>query len=153
MSNGISNKKQCRKREYFSQFAAFALKFYLFEPLKCPNGIRGRGFEIGNVRRFKAHSSVISAFFQRIRPNKAGCLICFGGLTAVVVCTCKMNVLQKSAVIFKGIKIDPEVMDPEEVEMLEDLVMAAVNEAMTQCEETTAREMNKITGGMKGLPF
>ena len=37
--------------------------------------------------------------------------------------------------------------------MLTDLILAAVNEAMTQCEETTAREMQKITGGMQGLPF
>ena len=36
--------------------------------------------------------------------------------------------------------------------MLSDLIMAAVNEAMTQCEETTNREMQKLTGGMN-LPF
>ena len=54
---------------------------------------------------------------------------------------------------FQSIEINPEVVDPEDVEMLSDLVMAAVNEAMTQCEETTAREMQKITGGMQGLPF
>ena len=65
-----------------------------------------------------------------------------GAVTAVV-----------SGKLLKSIKINPEVVDADDVEMLEDLVMAAVNEAMTQCEETTAREMNKITGGMKGLPF
>ena len=53
----------------------------------------------------------------------------------------------------KKLEIAPEVVDPEDVEMLSDLIMAAVNEAMTQCEETTAREMQKITGGMQGLPF
>ena len=52
-----------------------------------------------------------------------------------------------------SLTVKPEVVDPEDVEMLSDLVMAAVNEAMTQCEETTAREMQKITGGMQGLPF
>ncbi|MBQ1271839.1 MAG: YbaB/EbfC family nucleoid-associated protein [Clostridia bacterium] len=66
-----------------------------------------------------------------------------GGAVTAVVC----------GKLLKSIKINPEVVDADDVEMLEDLVMAAVNEAMTQCEETTAREMNKITGGMKGLPF
>ena len=51
-----------------------------------------------------------------------------------------------------SVKIDPEVVDPDDIEMLSDLIMAAVNEAMTQCEETTNREMQKLTGGMN-LPF
>jgi len=40
------------------------------------------------------------------------------------------------------------VVDPDDVEMLEDLVMAAVNEAMRQVDEMMAREMSKFTGGM-----
>ena len=52
-----------------------------------------------------------------------------------------------------NLTIDPDALDPEDVDMLQDMIMAAVNEAMTQCEETTAREMQKITGGMQGLPF
>ena len=55
--------------------------------------------------------------------------------------------------VVKSLEISPEVVDPEDIEMLTDLILAAVNEAMTQCEETTAREMQKITGGMQGLPF
>lgn len=55
--------------------------------------------------------------------------------------------------LLKNLEISAEVIDPEDSEMLCDLVMAAVNEAMTQCEETTAKEMQKITGGMQGLPF
>ena len=46
------------------------------------------------------------------------------------------------------IKIKPEAVDPEDVEMLEDLVMAAVNEALRQATETVEREMGKVTGGM-----
>lgn len=49
------------------------------------------------------------------------------------------------------IKIDPSVVDPEDVEMLEDLVMAATNEALRQADEMMQDEMGKITGGM-GLP-
>jgi len=46
------------------------------------------------------------------------------------------------------IKIDPEAVDPEDVEMLEDMVLAAVNEAMRQAQELASQEMQKVTGGM-----
>ena len=44
--------------------------------------------------------------------------------------------------------IKPEAVDPDDVEMLQDLVMAAVNEAMRMAGEATEREMSKLTGGM-----
>lgn len=50
-----------------------------------------------------------------------------------------------------GIKFDPEVVDPDDIEMLEDLTMAAVNEAIRKIEEVSAQKMSKITGGMGGL--
>ncbi len=46
------------------------------------------------------------------------------------------------------IEIDPSVVDPDDVEMLQDLVMAAVNEALRKAEDFSANEMKKITGGM-----
>ena len=46
-----------------------------------------------------------------------------------------------------SIKINPEVVDPEDIEMLEDLVMAAVNEGIRQSQEMVSSEMAKITGG------
>lgn len=49
------------------------------------------------------------------------------------------------------LEIKPEVIDPEDAEMLSDLVMAAVNEAMKQSDETYSTEMNKLTGGMAGI--
>lgn len=48
-----------------------------------------------------------------------------------------------------SIKIDPAVVNPDEREMLEDLVLAAVNEGMRLAREMAAEEMSKITGGMK----
>jgi DNA-binding YbaB/EbfC family protein len=48
-----------------------------------------------------------------------------------------------------SIKIDPAVVNPEEREMLEDLVLAAVNEGLRLAREMAAEEMSKITGGMK----
>ncbi|OLS03457.1 YbaB/EbfC family nucleoid-associated protein [Tissierella creatinophila] len=47
-----------------------------------------------------------------------------------------------------SIDIDESVVDPEDVEMLEDLVLAAVNEALRKAEEMMAKEMGKLTGGM-----
>lgn len=48
----------------------------------------------------------------------------------------------------KSLAIKPEVVDPEDVEMLADLVMAAVNEAIRQAVDTSEAEMGKVTGGM-----
>lgn len=54
------------------------------------------------------------------------------------------------------VKLSEEVVDPEDIEMLEDLVMAAVNEAIRMAEEENEAIMSKMTGGMNlggGLPF
>jgi DNA-binding YbaB/EbfC family protein len=47
------------------------------------------------------------------------------------------------------IEIEKEVVDPEDVEMLEDLILAAVNEALAKSQEMVSEEMGKLTGGMK----
>ena len=52
------------------------------------------------------------------------------------------------------VKLTEEVVDPDDIEMLEDLVVAAVNEAMRMAEEANAEVMNKMTGGLGGgFPF
>lgn len=51
----------------------------------------------------------------------------------------------------KDIQIKPEVVDPDDVEMLQDLVLAAANEALRQMEEISQNEMNKFTSGL-GIP-
>ena len=51
-----------------------------------------------------------------------------------------------------ALTIQPEAVDPEDVEMLQDMVMAAVNEVLRQVEETSSQEMGKLTGGLN-LPF
>ena len=50
------------------------------------------------------------------------------------------------------IQINPEVVDPEDVEMLQDLILAAINEAMKNASELASSEMSKVTGGIK-MPF
>ena len=51
-----------------------------------------------------------------------------------------------------ALTIDPEAVDPEDVEMLQDLVIAAVNEALRKVAEASSSGMSRLTG-MKGLPF
>ncbi len=51
-----------------------------------------------------------------------------------------------------SLRIDPEAVDPEDVEMLQDLIAAAVNEAMRQADEASNAGMSRLTGGMN-LPF
>ena len=53
-----------------------------------------------------------------------------------------------------SLHITPEVVDPDDTEMLEDLVVAAINEALQQSQELMSSEMSKLTGGLKipGLP-
>ncbi|MBE6062812.1 MAG: YbaB/EbfC family nucleoid-associated protein [Clostridium butyricum] len=66
-----------------------------------------------------------------------------GGGAVVVKVTGKKEVT--------SINIKPEVVDPDDVEMLEDLVLTAVNEAMKKADEETSSKMGKLTGGMGGL--
>jgi len=47
-----------------------------------------------------------------------------------------------------GVKIDPTVVDPDDVEMLEDLIVAAVSEAMSRASDMASEEMKKLTGGL-----
>lgn len=51
-----------------------------------------------------------------------------------------------------SVTIDPEAVDPDDVEMLQDLIVAAVNEAMRKATEDAASQMSRLTGGLN-LPF
>ena len=62
-----------------------------------------------------------------------------GAVTATV--TGRMQVL--------SIDIDPEVVDPDDVELLQDMVLAAVNDGLSKAEETVSKQMASITGGLK----
>ena len=64
-----------------------------------------------------------------------------GGGAVTVVVTGRKTV--------EKVTIAPSAVDPEDVEMLEDLVTPAINEAMRKVDEMTEKEMGKITGGMK----
>ena len=49
------------------------------------------------------------------------------------------------------VKLAEEVVDPDDIEMLEDLIMAATNEALRKIEDASQQNMSKITGGLGGL--
>ena len=66
-----------------------------------------------------------------------------GGGAVAVIATGKKEI--------KEITIKPEVVDPEDVEMLQDLILAAVNEALRKADEMVSSEMSKITGGIGGF--
>ncbi len=64
-----------------------------------------------------------------------------GGGMVVVVANGKQEIV--------SIKIDPEVVIPGEVEMLQDLILAAVNEARRKAQDLMAEEMKSLTGGLR----
>ena len=51
------------------------------------------------------------------------------------------------------IKLSEEAVDPDDIETLEDLIMAAVNEALRMVDEESSQSMGQFTGGMGGFPF
>ena len=59
-----------------------------------------------------------------------------------------VTVVMNGEKIIESIKINPSAVDPEEVDMLEDLVKAAVNEAGTKVDDLLSQEMGKVTGGL-----
>ncbi|MCB0281585.1 MAG: YbaB/EbfC family nucleoid-associated protein [Calditrichae bacterium] len=65
-----------------------------------------------------------------------------GGGMVNVEANCKLEIL--------SVSIEKEVIDPEDKEMLEDLVAAAVNEAIKKAQQKAQEEMQKVTGGMLG---
>jgi len=63
-----------------------------------------------------------------------------GGGMVTVIANGKQEVM--------SIKIDPEVVDPKDIEMLQDLVVAAANDALKKAQEMVTSEMSKLTGGL-----
>jgi len=59
-----------------------------------------------------------------------------------------VTVTMNGQMAIQSVKIKPEVVDPDEVEMLEDLVLSAVREAQNKAQEASARMMGNLTGGL-----
>lgn len=62
-----------------------------------------------------------------------------------------VKVVMTGELVLESISIDPSAVDPDDVVMLQDLVTAAVNEAVRQAQDVAGRKMSAVTGGM-GIP-
>ncbi|MDD2496718.1 MAG: YbaB/EbfC family nucleoid-associated protein [Desulfitobacteriaceae bacterium] len=101
------------------------------------------GFGGGNMQKMMKQVQKMQSDMARLQEELAGKTVeaSSGGGMVTVVVNGKQEVM--------SIKVNPEVVDPEDVEMLEDLLVAAVKEAMRKSQEMVNEEMNKITGGLK----
>jgi hypothetical protein len=100
------------------------------------------GFDMGQVMRqaqqmMKQREKLLEDLRERVVEADAG-----GGMVKAYV---------NGAQEVMKISIEPEVIDPDDREMLEDLVIAAVNEAMRKSKELSEKEMGRLTGGLPGL--
>ncbi len=95
---------------------------------------------IGNIMKQAQKMQAQIAKVQEELADKTVEAAAGGGMVSVVV-NGKQEIL--------SIKIEPEVIDAQDREMLQDLVVAAVNEGLRKSQEMVAEEMKKITGGLQ----
>ncbi|MDQ7092750.1 YbaB/EbfC family nucleoid-associated protein [Desulfosporosinus sp. PR] len=108
-------------------------------------GFKGMGGNMGggNMNQMLKQAQKLQEDMARAQEelqNKTVDASSGGGMVQVVV-SGKMELVE--------MKINPEAIDPEDVEMLEDLVKAAVNEGLRKAQEMASNEMGKLTGGLK----
>ena len=101
---------------------------------------------LGNINKLMKQAKDMQDRMARVQEELAEKEV--EGVAGGGVVTVKMN--GKSEVT--GITIKPEACDPEDVEMLEDLVLAAIHEAHKQATDLAQSEMAKVTGGMGNMP-
>jgi DNA-binding YbaB/EbfC family protein len=101
------------------------------------------GFGGGNMQKMMKQVQKMQADMARLQDELGSIDVegSAGGGAVQVVANCHQEIRQ--------VKIDRSVIDPEDAELLEDLVLTAVNDALKKSKETAAREMEKITGGVK----
>lgn len=98
-----------------------------------------------NMMKMMKQAASLQKNMKKKQDELAGTEVEFsaGGGMVTAVATCDMKV--------RSIRIKPEAVDPDDVEMLEDLVLAAVDGVLSKAQETMSKEMAKLTSGM-GLP-
>lgn len=101
----------------------------------------------GNMQQMLRQAQKMQQEMERIQAeleNKEVTATSGGGMVSVTVTGKK---------VIKNIEIKPEAVDPDDVEMLQDLVIAAVNEALRMADEMANQDMAKVTGGRMGGMF
>ncbi len=94
---------------------------------------------LGNILKQAQQMQAKIAELQEQMANKTVEASAGGGMVTIVI-NGKQEVL--------SVRIDPEVVSREDIEMLQDLIVAAMNEAIRKSQEMMAEEMKKITGGL-----
>ncbi len=110
-------------------------------------GFPGGGFGGGNMQQILRQAQKMQADMEKAQKELEETELEVSSGGGMVVC----KVTGKGEL--KQIKINPAIVDPDDVEMLEDTVTAAVKEALRQASELSGEKMNKITGGMGGGLF
>ena len=106
----------------------------------------GMGGGMGNMQQMMRQAQKMQEDMARVQEElKVKMVEASAGGGAVTV-------VASGEKLIKSITINPEAVDPDDVEMLQDLVLVAVNEALRQAEELASREMEKVTGNLN-LPF
>jgi DNA-binding YbaB/EbfC family protein len=109
-------------------------------------GFGGGGFGGGNMNNLMKQAQKMQKDMEKTQQDLENKTVevSVGGGAISIVATGKKEI--------KEITIKPEVVDPDDVEMLQDLILSAVNEALRKADELANSEMGKITGGLGGFP-
>ena len=107
---------------------------------RIPKNIGGGGAQNMNqmIKQAQKMQDQITELQEDIEARDFSAVV--GGGAVEVVVTGKKTI--------KSLTLKPEVVDPEDIEMLQDLIISAINEAVNNIETTTEAEMSKITGGV-----
>lgn len=104
-----------------------------------PRGMGGMGGNMNNmIRQAQKMQEELAKAQEALAEQEAEASV--GGGAVTVKVSGKKEVL--------SVKLNPDAVDPEDVEMLEDLIVSAVNEALRKADDLAAGSMGKITGGM-----
>lgn len=108
----------------------------------------GKGFNglPGNMAGLMKQAQKMQADLQRLQSQaeQETAEGSSGGGLVKVVCNGKNQIV--------SLEIDPKAIDPNDKEMLQDLIVSAVNQALTAVQDNMRGQMEKITGGMGGMP-
>lgn len=107
---------------------------------------KGFGGMPGNMGNLMKQAQKMQADMQRLQAESElrTAEAAAGGGLVTAVCSGKNQLL--------SLQIDPKAIDPEDREMLQDLIISAVNQALTKVQDDIRAQMEKITGGMGGIP-
>lgn len=105
-------------------------------------GFPGGGNQMNMIRQAQKMQQDLMKMQQELETTRFEFTAGGGAVKAVILGTRELE----------SIEIQPDAVDPDDVEMLQDMIMAAVNGALKLCDEKTNQSMAKIQGGM-GMPF